>query len=417
MVMAHFLPLVVGLLMLAGTHASDVADRSMHQGFLSQYMGSDASKPSLDDYNKFVTPWFNHMKHGGALDAPSYYNGAAEHDPATMFDKAAHPTTPAQDSMATSVRREPLIAKDSNPSKIVDKEEVRAAQKVFANDNSVPIGMYAIGVSCLTLAAMLGVHMRRGLQQATAFASSGGHESDISIALAPAAAGNILELKTQDSTVKGQMGWSQQSSKNSLPLTFCYAGPSGAADFTDVHSLPGILAPTGFFDPTGLFDLAGLFESVSSSVLKRDKPARVEFGDFSALNEADARRLQEKADKLQDEKIALELQEIRLRNKAMELQGGRDAELTHDSVAMLASLGFLVGESGATASTKPALVEFGEFSALNKADARRLQEKADKLQGERIALELQEIRQDERIALELQEIRLRNQATELQGGR
>jgi len=145
-------------------------------------MGSDASKTSLDDYNKFVTARFNHMKHGGAPDALSHHNGPAEHDPATVFDKSA-----------------------------------RAVQKVFANDNSMPIGMSAIGVSLLTLAAMLGFRMRRGLQQ----------EADMSIALAPAAAGNILELKRHGSTVGGQVGWSQQSSKNSLPLTLCYATPSG----------------------------------------------------------------------------------------------------------------------------------------------------------------------------------------------
>jgi peptide methionine sulfoxide reductase MsrA len=216
--MALFLPLVAGLLMFAGAHASDVADRSMHQGFLSQYMGSDVSKTSLDDYNKFVTPRFNYIKHGGA-----------------------HKTGGA---------------------KIVDKEEERAMQKVLANDNSLPIGLSAIGVSLLTLAAMLGVRMRRGQQQATAFASRNGHESDMSIALAPAVARNSLELKTQESIVRDQVGWSQQSSENLRPPTFCYATPSSAADFTDVQSPPGILAPTGSFDP------AGLSEGVSLSELK-----------------------------------------------------------------------------------------------------------------------------------------------------
>jgi len=171
-VMAHLLQLVAGLLMLAGAHASDVADRFMHQGFLSQYMGSDASKTSLDDYNKFVTARFNHMKHGGAPDALSHHNGPAEHGPTIVFDKSA-----------------------------------RAVQQVVANDNSMSIGMSAIGVSLLTLAAMLGVRMRRGLQQ----------EADMSIALAPAASGNILEMKSEESIVRGHVGWSQESSKNSVP--------------------------------------------------------------------------------------------------------------------------------------------------------------------------------------------------------
>jgi len=174
--MAPLTPLMAGFFMFAGAHGSDVADRPMHQGFLSQYMGSDTSKTSLDDYNNFVTPQFNHMKHGP---------------------------------------------------KIVDKEEQRAVQKVLATDNSMRIGMSAIGVSLLTLAAMLGVRMRRGQQQATAFASSGGHQSDISIALEPAAASNILELKTQESTVRSQVGWSQQSpvqqTNRSISLTPCMA--------------------------------------------------------------------------------------------------------------------------------------------------------------------------------------------------
>merc|ERR1719398_564166 len=175
------------------------------------------------------------MKHGGAPDALSHQNGPAEHGPGIA--------APAQDSMGFT-------------------------------------SMSVIAVSLLTLAAMLGVRMRRGLQQAT----------DMSIPLAPASADNILELKAQESIVRGEVGWSQQSSENSHPLTICHAGPSAAADFTDVQSLPGILEPTGFFDP------AGLSEGVSPSELKRY----------------------------------------------------REAELTHGRVAMLASLGFLVGESGAT---------------------------------------------------------------------
>jgi hypothetical protein len=166
---------VAGLLILAGAQAGDVADRSMYSGFLSPYMGSRSSKTSMGDYNKLVTPQVSRMKPGGALDA---------------LDAALE---------------------DFNPSKIVKEEEEKSVQKL-TNDHSMPIGMSAIAVSLLTLAAMLGVRMRRGLQQAT----------DTSIALAPAAADNILELKGQESSVRGQVGWSQQSSENSHPLTPCY---------------------------------------------------------------------------------------------------------------------------------------------------------------------------------------------------
>merc|ERR1712193_432543 len=88
------------------------------------------------------------MEHGGAPDALSFHIG--EHGPATMFEEKAWQKT---------------------------------AQKVLADNNSMPIGMYAIGVSFLTLAAMLVFRMRRGQKQATAFASSGGQEPDRSIAL------------------------------------------------------------------------------------------------------------------------------------------------------------------------------------------------------------------------------------------
>mgnify|MGYP003328861020 CR=1 FL=1 len=83
----------------------------------------------------------------------------------------------------TSVRGETLITQDFNPTRIVDKEEERAVQKVLANDSSMPIGMSAIGVSLLALAAILGIRMRRELQQAAAFARSVWHESDMSLSL------------------------------------------------------------------------------------------------------------------------------------------------------------------------------------------------------------------------------------------
>merc|ERR1719486_1164159 len=71
------------------------------------------------------------------------------------------------------------------------------------------------------LAAMLGSRIRRGLQQVTTFASGCGHESDMSVALAPTSADDILELKMQQSTIRS-FGWSQQSSKDSRPMTVCY---------------------------------------------------------------------------------------------------------------------------------------------------------------------------------------------------
>lgn len=77
---------------------------------------------------------------------------------------------------------------------------------------------------------------------------------------------------------------------NSVGTRLQAVGTYDPSDFSSAENLPGILDPTGFFDPLGLSD------GVSESELKRF----------------------------------------------------REAELTHGRVAMLASVGYLVGESGAT---------------------------------------------------------------------
>jgi len=157
--MAHTLPVMAGLLMLAGAQA----DGSMQQGFLSQYVGS-------------------------ALP---------------------HHKSPAKHGLSASAVEE------------------QSVQKVVASDSSMGFGMPAIGISLVTLAAMLGFRMRRGLQQATTI------ESDMSTAFAIDASDNILELKAQDargfeeSRIRG--GW-QQSSRSSEPLTLCYAKDSSSFD-------------------------------------------------------------------------------------------------------------------------------------------------------------------------------------------
>merc|ERR1719159_1660533 len=106
---------VVALLMLAGVKASDTADRSRLQGFLSK---ADAAE-ALYDYYKFITP-----------------NVA----PVAQHTRAAQQTA--------------------------GREEEKAATKEFANDSSM--GLPAIGIGLVSLAAMLGFgHLRRGAQSAT----------------------------------------------------------------------------------------------------------------------------------------------------------------------------------------------------------------------------------------------------------
>merc|ERR1712224_988278 len=59
--MAQLAVLLAGLLLIAESQASDVADRSTLQGFLSK-----------SDYDKFITPNLNRVKHGNELRASPF---------------------------------------------------------------------------------------------------------------------------------------------------------------------------------------------------------------------------------------------------------------------------------------------------------------------------------------------------------
>jgi len=78
--------------------------------------------------------------------------------------------------------------------KIADKEEDKDVQKLLNSESNMPIGLSAIGFALLSLAAVVGVRMRRGMQ--TAIASSGGHGIDMSIPLATVSGDNTLDLKS-----------------------------------------------------------------------------------------------------------------------------------------------------------------------------------------------------------------------------
>merc|ERR1740138_1599317 len=94
-----------------------------------------------------------------------------------------------------------ISTKDFDPPKIADKEENQVVQKLLAYDSYKPITLSAIGVGLLSLVTMLGVCMRRHLQPATALASSGGLGPVILINTASAPGDNIMEMKSQDSSV------------------------------------------------------------------------------------------------------------------------------------------------------------------------------------------------------------------------
>jgi hypothetical protein len=76
----------------------------------------------------------------------------------------------------------------------------------------MPIGLFAIAVSVLSFATMLGARLWRGMQTATALTAT--------------PAENFLELGGQNGTLTDNFkshGWLQPSSENSRQLTACYA--------------------------------------------------------------------------------------------------------------------------------------------------------------------------------------------------
>merc|ERR1719335_1021905 len=173
--MVHHVAIVAGMLML----------------------GAAQGQSSMRGYEKFVTPTLQHVKHENGLDT----RGEA--------------------------------------SKIADREEKQAVQKLLADDSMNTISLSAIGIGLLSLVTMLGVRLRRGLQTATILA--------MPLNTSSALGDNAMEMKSQDSNVKysaAGAGWGQLSSQNSNPLTPCYATKADLVELQ--NSLPG---PPGYWDP------------------------------------------------------------------------------------------------------------------------------------------------------------------------
>jgi len=141
--MAQVMVLLAGLLLLAESQASDVADRSTHQDFRSKR-----------DYDKFITPNLNRMKHGNELGA----------SPFTVVD---------------------------------DKPILQSSTQV--QNSSDPISLSIFGIGLVSFVTMLGLSLWRALQPAT-----------IPTNTVSALGGQVMEMKAQDSNVKansGRVGW------------------------------------------------------------------------------------------------------------------------------------------------------------------------------------------------------------------
>merc|ERR1719247_3956275 len=168
--MAQLTVLVAGLLLLAESQASDVVE----QGFLSKQQ--DAAI-----HNKFILPAVSNVKIGNGPHALSYHNNAVPEMSANSFTI------------------------------IDDKPSPQDVNSGMEQPTDIPV-FSAIGVGLLAFVTMLGARdllvyfIQRSLQPVDMSAGS----SD-----------NITEMSSQGPGV----GWGQQSSLNSRPLTLCYATP------------------------------------------------------------------------------------------------------------------------------------------------------------------------------------------------
>jgi len=120
---------------------------------------------------------------------------------------------------------------------ISTKEEQKAAEKVFANANSAPITLSAIGVGLLALATVLGVRMQRGLRPV----------SDPSASLL---GGNIMEMKSHGSSDKWHPMNLSSSDPTWQPAIFAVEPSSNLASIEGASNP----FPDGW-DPAGLADL------------------------------------------------------------------------------------------------------------------------------------------------------------------
>jgi hypothetical protein len=159
--MAQRVVFIAALLLVAESKASDMADRSTPEAFLS----------------KFVTPNFQSVKHGNRPDALSYQQSPAEHGP------------------------------------VANREVEQAMQKLAADGNSNLISLSIFGAGLLSFVTMLGLTLRQR------FASAA------DMPLRTALVDNVMEMKAQEphQVNSSRVGWGQLSSRTARQLTLARA--------------------------------------------------------------------------------------------------------------------------------------------------------------------------------------------------
>jgi len=270
--MARHVAVVVGMTMFASARANDTAD-------YSKFMAPGASTKLVRGGRPKD---FGFLKEAG-LEKPSWL-------PDFGGDKAA------EEPKAEEKKSKPSWLPDFGGADEKPKEEKQAAKKWFF-DNSNPLGLSALSVALLSLAGLLGVRMRRGVQSA----------ADLAMPMAQASVDNILELKAQQSSV------SAHRKQNLRPLTALYATADSeeatavndeAAGEQATNDEPAPVAPP----------------PVAKWSIEKDMPAGISgpFGLFDPAGFSD--------------------------NSPQRLKYFREAELKHGRVAMLAAFGFPIAE-------------------------------------------------------------------------
>jgi len=345
--MVQFAVLIAGLLLMVESQASDVADSSALQGFLSNYVPAatqrmptslnayvpaglseaewkarqkdEAAKKAANKLKYPKGPPFLGVKEylTGLANKQTFKNGKVK-DTGHVYVKTKYDWSGAKKDGSVrynSVAGESATKKNfKNPfSKFLspavsnvmhgngpdalsshhneDFEEEKTVQKIVANDSNMPMSLAAIGIGLVSLATMLGVRMRRGLQSASVLGS------DMSVAMARASGENFLELEAQESA--------SQNSRNSLPLTPCYATVSGS---------------NTIWDPLGLGEVKnfrkselqhGLVAMSSVFFVSPQNSRPISASEWSAVSE-DASALLEQAAALRAEADALADEQIKM---------------------------------------------------------------------------------------------------------
>merc|ERR1719506_218280 len=191
-----------------------------------------------------------YFRHGDGAEALKTGANMGLRPSRTVHDKPVlHPTRQA----FVAARGEPSIS-----TKV--REEKQAVDKLLVHDTSNPLVLSAFGVGVFSLVTLLGIHLRRGLQPAIILASSGGPGTDTTINTPYALGDNIMEMKTQSSSIIhstaafetrpahtanfSRFGWEQLSSQNSRPCTAIAAKRSSRPPLAAKRSSTnGVAAP------------------------------------------------------------------------------------------------------------------------------------------------------------------------------